>query len=72
MAIAANLVCMRTFYDLAVRDVEIAIAAYTLARMSEVRQDAAGRTVTTRPARGVAGLGDPERHGLLAQLHLYL
>jgi uncharacterized membrane protein YphA (DoxX/SURF4 family) len=39
--IAVNLVSMGMFYDVAVRDVEIAIAAYTLARLSEARQDAA-------------------------------
>jgi uncharacterized membrane protein YphA (DoxX/SURF4 family) len=38
LAIALNLVSSGSFYDLAVRDVEIAIAAYTLARLSEARQ----------------------------------
>ena len=38
IAIAASLVTTGTFYDLAVRDVEIAIAAFTLARLSEVRE----------------------------------
>lgn len=37
LAIAVNLVTTGLFYDLAVRDVEIAIAAFTLARLSEVR-----------------------------------
>jgi uncharacterized membrane protein YphA (DoxX/SURF4 family) len=37
LAIAANLITTGMFYDLAVRDVEIAIAAYTLARLSEAR-----------------------------------
>jgi hypothetical protein len=37
LAVAANLVSMGMFYDLAVRDVEIAIAAYTLARLSEAK-----------------------------------
>lgn len=41
MAIAANLVSMGRFYDIAVRDVEIAFAAYTLARLSEARLRAA-------------------------------
>jgi len=36
-AIAVNLVSMGRFYDIAVRDVLISIAAYTLARLSEVR-----------------------------------
>jgi hypothetical protein len=31
------------FFDLAVRDVEIAIAAYTLARLTEARQSAGAR-----------------------------
>ena len=40
LAIAASLVTTGMFYDLAVRDVEIAIAAFTLARLSEVRAHA--------------------------------
>lgn len=40
LAIAANLVTTGMFFDLAVRDVEIAIAAYTLARLTEARQTA--------------------------------
>jgi len=39
--IAINLVTTGNFYDLAVRDVEIAIGAYALARLTEVRQEAA-------------------------------
>lgn len=38
LAIAANLLTTGMFYDVAVRDVEIAIAAYTLARLTEARQ----------------------------------
>ncbi|MFI5183465.1 MAG: hypothetical protein ACHQNV_03630 [Vicinamibacteria bacterium] len=41
VAIAINLVTTGMFYDLAVRDVEIALAAYTLARLSEARSGAA-------------------------------
>lgn len=37
LGIAANLLTTGMFYDLAVRDVEIAIAAYALARLSEAR-----------------------------------
>lgn len=37
LGIAANLLTTGTFYDIAVRDVEIAIAAYTLARLTEAR-----------------------------------
>jgi uncharacterized membrane protein YphA (DoxX/SURF4 family) len=36
LAIAANLLTTGMFYDLAVRDVEIALAAFTLARLTEV------------------------------------
>ncbi len=38
LAIAANLLATGMFYDLAVRDVEIALAAFTLARISEWRE----------------------------------
>jgi len=37
VGIAVNLVTTGMFYDLAVRDLEIAIGAYTLARLSEAR-----------------------------------
>ncbi len=40
IAIAVNLASMGMFYDLAVRDLEIALAAYTLARLTEVREAA--------------------------------
>jgi uncharacterized membrane protein YphA (DoxX/SURF4 family) len=39
IAIAVNLVTTGMFYDLAVRDVEISIAAFTLARLSEARAE---------------------------------
>jgi hypothetical protein len=39
IAIAINLVSMGAFFALAVRDVEMAIAAFVLARMTEVRSD---------------------------------
>ncbi len=39
LAIAANLVSTRLFFDLAVRDVVMAIGAYTLARLTEVRAE---------------------------------
>lgn len=45
IAIAASLVTTGMFYDLAVRDLEIAIAAFTLARLSEVRVPATQRLV---------------------------
>lgn len=37
LAIAANLIATEMFYDLAIRDVEIALAAFTLARLTEAR-----------------------------------
>lgn len=37
IAIAINLVTTGMFYDLAVRDIEISIAAFTLARITEAR-----------------------------------
>ena len=40
VAIALNLLTTGMFYDLAVRDLEIAIGAYTLARLTEARQTA--------------------------------
>lgn len=40
LAIAANLVTTGMFLDVAVRDVEMALAAYALARLSEVRESA--------------------------------
>ena len=38
LLIAVNLLTSGGFFDLAVRDVEIAIAAFVLARMTEARQ----------------------------------
>jgi uncharacterized membrane protein YphA (DoxX/SURF4 family) len=46
IAIAVSLLTTGMFYDLAVRDVEIAIAAFTLARLSEVRAQADERVRT--------------------------
>lgn len=37
LCIAVNLVSTGHYFDIAVRDVEMALAAYTLARLSEVR-----------------------------------
>lgn len=44
LAVAASLVTTGQFYDVAVRDVVMAVAAFTLARLSEVREHAAERT----------------------------
>ena len=43
LAIAASLVTTGQFFDVAVRDVIMAIAAFTMARMSEVRESASAR-----------------------------
>jgi uncharacterized membrane protein YphA (DoxX/SURF4 family) len=40
IAIALNLLTAGLFYDIAVRDVEMSLAAFTLARLTEVRQRA--------------------------------
>jgi len=52
VAIAVNLVSTGMFFDLAVRDVEIAIGAYALARLTEVREAAA--VTASRPMPSVA------------------
>ncbi len=44
VAIAVNLLTTGMFFDLAVRDIEIAIGAFVLARLSEVRQHVAEAT----------------------------
>ena len=41
VGIALNLITMGAFFDVAVRDLLIALAAFTLARLTEVRQAAA-------------------------------
>jgi hypothetical protein len=38
VAIALNLVAMGMFFDLAVRDLEIALAAFVLAKLTEIRR----------------------------------
>lgn len=53
VAIAANLISAGMFYDVAVRDVVMALAAYTLARLSEARQ---GAVVQVTSAGGMHGL----------------
>lgn len=62
VAIALNLVSTGMFLDLAVRDVEIAIGAFALARLTEVREAAAAgtaarsySTTTSKPAQTHAG-----------------
>lgn len=41
LAIAANLLTTGMFYDLAVRDIEIAVSAFALSQLSSVREQAA-------------------------------
>ena len=48
--IAMNLLTSGGFFDLAVRDVEIAIAAYVLASLTEVRQPSTATEGAERPA----------------------
>jgi uncharacterized membrane protein YphA (DoxX/SURF4 family) len=43
VAIALNLLTTKMFFDLAVRDVEIALAAFVLAKLTEVRSDSGNR-----------------------------
>lgn len=57
VSIAINLVATGTFFDVAVRDLEIALAAFTLARLTEARQ-AAGAIQTPLP------VGVPRTGGL--------
>ena len=47
LGVAANLV-LAGYYDVAVRDVVMAIAAFTLARLAEVRQDVPAGAHATR------------------------
>lgn len=47
VAIAVNLVTTGMFFDVAVRDLEIAVAAYALAKLTEVRE---GASVSFRTA----------------------
>lgn len=51
LGVAANLV-LAGFFDVAVRDVVMAIAAFTLARLSEVRQEAPAYAINGIAERG--------------------
>jgi uncharacterized membrane protein YphA (DoxX/SURF4 family) len=44
IGISINLITTRIYYDLAVRDIEIALGAFALARLSEVRGKSRGET----------------------------
>lgn len=48
VGIALNLVTMGAFFDVAVRDLLIALAAFTLAQLSEVKQTTAADSVIPR------------------------
>lgn len=52
LGIAANLVTTRMYYDLAMRDVEISIAAFALARLATVRKDSSETTSASRTEEG--------------------
>jgi len=54
LAIAGNLILTGRFFDVGVRDVEMAIAAFALADLTEVHEDAA-RVSQGPPAVGRAG-----------------
>jgi len=51
LAIAVNLITTGMFYDLAIRDLEIAIACFALARLTEVREGLTPLERTTRSGR---------------------
>jgi uncharacterized membrane protein YphA (DoxX/SURF4 family) len=57
-SIALNLITTGMFYDLAIRDIEMAVGAFTLARLTEARsiaETSGPQSETQRPARsGVA------------------
>lgn len=59
VAIALNLISTGRFFDVAVRDLLMAIAAYTLARLTEVRQSAT--STEPLPLSGPASYGLPNR-----------
>ncbi len=51
IGIALNLVSQGTFFDLAVRDIEISLGAFALAKLTEVREAVLSRSAsTTSPA----------------------
>lgn len=49
LMIAANLVAQALFFDIAVRDVELALAAFVLAKLTEVREMAVDEQTSTAP-----------------------
>jgi uncharacterized membrane protein YphA (DoxX/SURF4 family) len=61
VGIAASLVTTGRFFDIAVRDVEMAIAAYTLARLTEVRDETMATSEHARRAGAGWRLWTPRR-----------
>ncbi len=55
LAIAVNLATTGMFWDLVVRDVEIALGAYALARLSEAREAAAAASLTASGSASLPG-----------------
>jgi uncharacterized membrane protein YphA (DoxX/SURF4 family) len=53
VAIALNLLLTGRYFDIAVRDLVMAIGAFTLARVTEARGSAAARGAITRDRRGL-------------------
>lgn len=51
LAIAANLLAQAMFFDIAVRDVELSLAAFVLAKLTEMRQWAAEDQSVTSAAK---------------------
>lgn len=51
LAISLNLLSTGMFHDLAVRDVELSIAAFALAQLTAVREDLAGAAQSQRPSQ---------------------
>lgn len=50
LAISANLVSQGLFLDIAVRDVELSLAAFVLAKLTEVREEAAEEVLSAKRA----------------------
>jgi len=57
VAIAANLVAAGTFLDVAVRDLVMATAAYSLARLTEAHESAGAPALPVEPTERRTGLG---------------
>ena len=55
LAIAANLVTTGMYFDVAVRDVLMAIAAFTLGQLTQVREESMVRTTHPRAVENYAG-----------------